>query len=255
MINRYINTTLLTGLLIWLALPANAQRKATRTQPVKKDYWDVLYLKNGSVIKGMLIDSSSATVKIENRINDTLVYTSAEVERITRMPKPLLVTRQGFYGMGEAGIQFSGDEGAVLRAIGGYRFAYQWQAGVGIGLDDYTVRSVPVFADLRYDFSRKPQTLFAYAGAGAAIPWISDDQHPFTAKPNKTTPGFYAHAGLGYKIRMKFNNSLHISAGYARTSMSAEYPFIVWGMGGPMETYQTYNYSYNRVTILLGYSF
>ncbi|HEY1166969.1 MAG TPA: hypothetical protein VGE90_17460 [Chitinophaga sp.] len=247
MIKNYTQRLILAGLFTLLALGGTAQQKPSK--PGKQpQHWDVIYLKNGSVIKGTIIDSSATGVKLENRIQDTLVYAAREVERITRVPRPSKISQKGFYGIMEAGVQFAADQGAVLRAIAGYRFHWQWQTGIGIGLDDYSVQSVPVFADIRYDFSRKSTTLFAYGGAGVSQPWPTTKQRELPGEPGKKTPGFYAHAGLGYKIRLGHNNSFHISAGYAHADMKLEYP-------AGRESNFTYNYSYNRVTILLGYSF
>jgi sRNA-binding regulator protein Hfq len=247
MINNHTRLLLLAGALTISALTSEAQQRPSGSRR-SQQYWDVLYLKNGSVIRGNIIDSNAATITLENRIQDTLVYAAQEVERTGRTPRPLKVSAQGFYGTMEAGIQFNETQGAVLRAIAGYRFGWQWQMGVGIGLDDYTVRSAPVFCDIRYDFSRKDKTLFMYGGAGAVIPWPTKTQREGGTDPSKKIPGFYLHTGLGYKIRLEHNHSMHISAGYAHSEMSLRYP-----AGWP--SYFTYNYSYNRVTILLGYSF
>lgn len=244
--NNYLKILLLAGLFSLPASMTNAQQKprGKKQQP----YWDVIYLKNGSVIRGTIIDSSATGIKLENRIQDTLVYSAQEIAATAKTPKPLKVSRQGFYGMMEAGVQFGDSQGAVLRAIAGYRFGWQLQTGVGIGLDDYSIRSAPVFGDIRYDFSRKDKTLFAYGGAGVSIPWPTKKQWPTWYAPAQKDPGLYLHTGLGYKIRMEHSHSVHISAGYAHAEMSLKYP-----TGN--ETYSTFNYSYNRVTILLGYSF
>jgi hypothetical protein len=246
MMNNYLKILLLAGLFCLPVSMANAQQKPPRAQ--KQAYWDVIYLKNGSVIKGNIIDSSATAIKLENRIQDTLVYSAQEIAGTGRVPKPLKVSRQGFYGMMEAGIQLGDSQGAVLRAIAGYRLGWQLQTGIGIGLDDYSIRSAPVFGDIRYDFSRKDRTLFAYGGAGVSIPWPTRKQLPLWYAPIKKDPGLYLHTGLGYKIRMEHSHSVHISAGYAHTEMSLKYP-------AGNETYSTFNYSYNRVTILLGYTF
>lgn len=245
MINNYIQILLLAVLFSLPVTVINAQQKPSGAK--KQAYWDVIYLKNGSVIKGTIIDSSATAIKLENRIQDTLVYSAQEIAGTGRAPKPLKISRQGFCGMMEAGIQFGQTQGAVLRAIAGYRLGWQLQTGIGIGLDDYSIRSAPVFGDIRYDFSRKDKTLFAYGGAGASIPWPTKSQWPTWYPPGKKNPGLYLHTGLGYKIRMEHNHSVHISAGYAHAEMSLEYP--------QERSNSTYNYSYNRVTILLGYTF
>lgn len=246
MINNYTGLLLMASFLAMHAFTAEAQQRPSR-QKKPDAYWDVLYLKNGSIIKGTIIDSSATAIKLENRIQDTLVYSIQEIKGTGKAPKPLKVSEQGFYGTLEAGIQFSDTQGAVLRALAGYRFNWQWQAGVGIGLDDYSIRSAPVFGDLRYDFSRKDKTMFMYAGAGASIPWPTKTQWTRSVDTKKS-PGLYIHTGLGYKIRLKDSHSVHISAGYAHAGMTLKYR-------SGMETYTSNNYSYNRVTILLGYSF
>ncbi|HEY0612445.1 MAG TPA: hypothetical protein VGD35_22375, partial [Chitinophaga sp.] len=190
--NNYIQILLLAGLFSLTAFTANAQQQAPRAKK-QPAYWDVIYLKNGSVIKGTIIDSSATGIRLENRIQDTLVYSSQEIASTGKALKPLKISRRGLYGMMEAGIQFGYTQGAALRAIVGYRFGWQWQTGVGIGLDDYSVRSAPVFGDIRYDFSRKDKTLFAYAGGGASIPWPTKSQWPVWVPPNKKTPGLYLH--------------------------------------------------------------
>ncbi|GAA0528936.1 LSm family protein [Chitinophaga japonensis] len=243
---------LLAVLLLGLLRVASAQQPR---QQQSKHHWDVLYLKNGSVIHGTVLAHDSTNIRMENQVKDTLVYPAQEIAQVVRVPRPLRVSRQGFYGMIEAGAQFSRDEGAVLRAVAGYRFAWQWQAGIGIGLDDYELRSVPVFADIRYDFSRKTHSLFLYAGAGISMPWPSGEQKIGNEDPEQKIPGLYVHAGLGHKIRLRNNNSLHLSAGYSYASMTTKYPIRDWRTGEPLGTYTTYNYSYNRVTITLGYSF
>jgi hypothetical protein len=245
--NNYIRILLLAAFFSLQAFTINAQQKTPRASK-HQTYWDVIYLKNGSVIKGTIIDSNATGIKLENRIQDTLVFSAQEIANTGRALKPLKISRHGFYGMMEAGVQFGDTQGAVLRAIAGYRFGWQWQTGIGIGLDDYSVRSAPVFGDIRYDFSRKDKTLFAYGGAGVSIPWPTRSQSPVWYPPSEKNAGLYLHTGLGYKIRLEHNHSMHISAGYAHAQMSLKYPT-------GSETYSSYNYSYNRVTILLGYSF
>lgn len=241
--------------VIWMACTLNAAAQQKPPAYQKKEHWDVLYLKNGSVIKGTLISRDAGTVRLENRLQDTLVYPAADVDRITRVPRPLKVSREGFYNISEAGIQFSGDKGLLLRTIVGYRFAWLWQAGAGIGLDDYTMRSVPVFADFRYDFSRKDLTPFVYAGAGISIPWPSAEQLPGSHRAEKKIPGLYVHAGLGYKIRLPGSHAIHFAVGYSLANMKTRDPIRDWRTGEPLGTYTTNNYSYNRVTISAGFAF
>lgn len=159
----------------------------------------------------------------------------------------------GFYNIDEVGIQFSDKKGLVLRAIGGYRFNSHLQAGVGVGLDDYTLRSVPVFGDVRYDLNGTKNTFFAYGGAGISFPWITSNQFPgyYGKHPDKTVPGFYGHAGIGYKIRTG-KNDFHIAVGYSRAAMKLKYESVAIWPQPVLLGYTSYEYKFNRISIVAG---
>lgn len=159
----------------------------------------------------------------------------------------------GLYNINEIGVQFSDAKGLVLRAIGGYHFAGHFQVGAGIGLDDYTVRSVPLFADFRYNLNSTPNTFFAYSGAGVSMPWPTHTQYPdyYDKKPDKTSPGLYTHVGLGYKTRFG-QHAFHIAAGYTHAAVKLKYiPWTIMPEPAPV-TYITYEYKFNRVSIVAG---
>ena len=49
--------------------------------------------------------------------------------------------------------------------------------GAGTGLDYYSYRSVPVFADFRYQFGQKVNKIFLYGDAGVNCSWVQDEFH------------------------------------------------------------------------------
>ena len=218
---------------------------------------DVIYFKNGSVIRGHIFSTGGGNIRIENRVKDTLVFTSEEVLRIVQEKVRPKISEHGFYNINEAGMQFSDRKGLVLRCIAGYRFAYQWQVGAGIGLDDYQIRSAPVFADIRYDFSRDDRTFFVNGAAGISMPWPTDNQSGIYGRkqPEKKLPGVYVHGGVGYKFRWKNNDAFHFSAGYSYAAMKTKYAILDWQTGRDLGTYTTYNYTFSRVTVLIGFTF
>lgn len=215
---------------------------------------DVLYFKNGSVIRGHIFLNKEGVVKIENRVKDTLVFSSSEMDSIKQEQVYPTITSNGFYNIDEGGLQISDRKGSVWRCIVGYRFAYQYQVGVGIGLDDYQARSVPVFGDFRYDFSKAERTFFSYAGGGMAFPWLTRKQWGAqnTKEPDKNIAGAYVHAGVGYKFRWRYNSSLHISAGYSHAAFKTKNELIDWTTRQPLGIFSTTDYSFNRVTVMMG---
>jgi hypothetical protein len=215
---------------------------------------DVLYFKNGSVIRGHIFSNELGVVKIENRVKDTLVFNSSEMDSIKQEKVYPKITPNGFYNIDEGGLQISDRKGSVWRCIAGYRFAYQYQVGVGIGLDDYQARSVPVFADFRYDFSKEERTFFSYAGGGIAFPWLTRKQwsKQNSSEPDKNIPGEYVHAGLGYKFRWRYNSSMHISVGYSHAAFKTKTSLIDWTTRQPTGNFTTTDYSFSRLTVMIG---
>src|SRR5262245_27408802 len=66
---------------------------------------------------------------------------------------------------GEAGTAFQ------LQTINGIQFK-TWSAGIGVGLDYYKYRSIPLFLDLRKYILNKPRTPFLYADGGIHFAWV-----------------------------------------------------------------------------------
>jgi len=60
-------------------------RQYEEQQEPKKEYQDVVYLKNGSIIRGMIIEQiPNKTLKIQTRDRSVFVYKYDEIEKITK---------------------------------------------------------------------------------------------------------------------------------------------------------------------------
>lgn len=114
------------------------------------------------------------------------------------------------FGMleGSAGSSFQ------IQTINGVRFG-KFSTGIGVGLDKYRFRTLPVFLDLRTDLSKKPNTAFVYGDIGVSVPWVvKQSNNPWwgTAKYDR---GIYYDAGAGYKLFIGKGRGLIFSAGYS----------------------------------------
>jgi len=132
-------------------------------------YQDVVYLKNGSVIRGLIVEQvPNISIKIVTADKNLFVYKMDEIEKIT---KEQAVKKgsgsggltKGYVGIVEAGYQAGiGDHGAgrlKVNVINGYQFNPYFSAGVGIGLRYYTNADaawLPLFLDLRANFMDGP---------------------------------------------------------------------------------------------------
>ncbi len=91
----------------------------------QNNYQDIVYLKNGSVIRGVIIEQvPSKSLKIETADKSIFVYQMDEIEKITKEEKPVAKVdhrapasegeglQKGYRGITEIGYQFGlGDYG------------------------------------------------------------------------------------------------------------------------------------------------
>lgn len=127
--------------------------------------------------------------------------------------------------------------------------------GIGVGLDYYRMRSVPIFVDLRYEFAKTNSCFFVYADAGYHFSWLTDKnrvQYEKTFTPNHFSGSMYYDAGIGYKIKLP-NNAILLSGGYTYKGFDNK-----TGNGcpvvGPCATaFETYTYSLSRIILKVAY--
>ena len=123
--------------------------------------------------------------------------------------------------------------------------------GIGIGLDYYVQRSVPLFLDVRKDILNKPQTPFIYTDAGVNFPWTGKSFDWVS----DTDPGLYYDLGIGYKVPVK-SNAFVISAGYSFKAYSQEEKIPVWCIMAPCpEQVNNYELKLKRLSVKAGFVF
>src|SRR5215203_3590562 len=84
--------------------------------------------------------------------------------------------KPAFTSINQVGIGWGGSgEGLQLQTINGLSYK-TYSAGIGIGLDYYWARTIPLFIDLRKNIFSKKQTPFVYADLGLNMPWVKEDK-------------------------------------------------------------------------------
>src|SRR6187549_1169512 len=133
-------------------------------------------------------------------------------------------------------------------------------AGVGVGLDYYLYRTVPLFADFRYEFGKTKNKFFAYADGGINFDWVEEDYNDgpiFIWDGSRNTTEFhdgaYTDLGLGYTIGSKKGGGLILSLGHSYKSLKKTVSYIDW------RTQETitdiYHYNFNRIVLKVGWKF
>ena len=141
-----------------------------------------------------------------------------------------------------------------MQTINGVQYR-SWFGGVGLGLDFYRFRTIPLFIDLRKEFGKSGNKAFVYADAGTNFAWISDNEKSAYLQNDKFSRGFYTDLGLGYKVAAGKNCHLVISLGYSFKKLTESYDTQVY-FYNPIDDNTPYqekiNYSLNRLSIKIG---
>ncbi len=165
--------------------------------------------------------------------------------------------KYSFHSINSIGV-VNGSNGAaaVLQTVNGFRNGPLF-AGIGVGLDYYQYRSVPLFADVRYEFGQKKNKLFAYADAGINCSWVAgtfdDEMGIWWGNPSDFSNGLYTDAGIGLTTSFRNGNAFVLSLGYSRKTMKETFAYFDWQTNEPVTDVNTYRF--NRIMIKLGFSF
>lgn len=156
-----------------------------------QNYEDVVYLKNGSIIRGIIVEQvPNESIKIETRDGNLFFYRIDDIQKMTKelpyqwqrhsssdMSKKGNIARvkqfnkpKGYFGLVELGIApgINGYEPIRIGAtiVNGYRIVPQFAIGAGVGLQGYIgagEMTIPIFAHLRSDFlDRKVSPFIAF---------------------------------------------------------------------------------------------
>lgn len=161
----------------------------------------------------------------------------------------------GFQGIVQGGLL----EGAIgpswnLQTINGAYYK-TWFAGIGVGLDHYTMRTIPLFVDVRKDLLKRKRTPFLYADAGIQFDWLRTKDKPRWGG-GEYKPGVYYDAGLGYKFGLGKRDAILISAGYTMKSLKEERMVVQQCIQAPCNTTKEYyKYTYSRLSFKIGWQF
>ena len=130
-----------------------------------------------------------------------------------------------------------------------------WFAGIGVGLDYYYLRTIPLFAHVQKRLFPEKNPLFAYADLGMNIPWMKDADKQALWYRSDYKAGLYYDIGAGYELNMK-KGAIILSAGYTTKQMqeTQTYPYI-WGPPGMPDRKEYIDYNLSRLVLKAGFRF
>lgn len=162
-------------------------------------------------------------------------------------------SRPQFQSIFQLGL-LEGQKGSAfqLHAVNGFRWK-GWSAGVGVGLDYYGVRSVPLFLDLRKTILGKEQSPFIYLNGGFSFPWLKETDETWVQVSAKR--GAFYEAGFGYQVPLR-RHALFFSAGYSVKTHKEEIKESFVCIWGPCpDITSSSDYTFRRLSIRAGFRF
>lgn len=168
-----------------------------------------------------------------------------------------------FHSINQTGL-LNGQQSSAcqIQTINGFQYK-SWFGGIGIGLDYYRFRGIPLFADIRKTFGHNKNKLFVYADGGIHFSWVTDKEKNNYGSPGQFSNGLYLDGGIGYQIRVNSKNAILLNLGYSykkvKETVSAYpyfyYPMILVNISQNFSNTNTYNYHLNRISIKAGWEF
>jgi len=221
---------------------------------------DVVYLKNGSIIRGRLIsDNTGNHVRILNHSGDVWSFALAEVDSLKS--EKVYHYEAAIYN--EDGMEISIGGGLLVRSeshaiskslipcitLGySYRLLSIFSGGIETGIDFYDWMILPASASMRIRNSLSPVSSFIQFKGGYSFPLESrpdDYQYSYDGKG-----GINASVGLGMERIISNNMALTISFAYQYQEMNFHLsPLTPWSVERDRKE------SYNRLRINLIYIF
>lgn len=190
------------------------------TYVTAQNYTEVVYLKNGSVIKGVIIEQvPNVSLKIKTGDGSLIICQMNEVEKIIKEErytrdyrtdidnrKAARNTLKGYKGFVDFGyiVDLSDyDANKVeISTSHGYQFNNYFYLGGGVAADFYTdadLIAVPIFVNFRANFINKKVTPFADIKTGYSVGDVE---------------GAYVSTGIGVRFSLKGKKAINLKLEY-----------------------------------------
>ena len=231
-------------------------------------YEDVVYLKNGSIIRGMIVEQiPNQTLKIKTADRNLFVFEFDQIEKITKeeIPQELVGEEQkpappsNQYVAKENGFESEidlllavqlewGEPVLGMHAIAGYRFIPQFFMGGGFGVEIYTDGNMlPLFLNIRTDFIKARVTPFFSANVGYAFGWVNGDN-------GSDWGGIFMEPGIGFRFNIAEHFGLNLSSSLKFQKAYYNVYYYDHNYGGG-EYYSRMPETYRLFTFKVGFSF
>ena len=182
---------------------------------------DVLYLKNGSIIKGKIVENSEEKIKIETCCGIILAYLPTEIEKSETInePHPGYLKSKGYYNFTSMGalLGSNADEKQGIFSVlmeHNYQVNPYFSAGGIVGIEFFNESVAPVGVNAKGFLPINDKTmLFLAVAGGYSIPLEKADvDYYYDYKDTKG--GIFANTEIGIIIPSRSNVNMFMALGY-----------------------------------------
>jgi hypothetical protein len=213
---------------------------------------DVVYLKNGSIIKGNLVPSDNTeTVKIETCCGNIFVFWNEEIIRTEINSQPdarYIIKKRGYFNFTSTGILLGSSTNErkapfSLLSEHDYRINRYVATGFVIGYELLQEPVVPLAVSVKVFLPLVQSDLFL----GVTTGYSFSIENPDSEFLEGTSGGYLFNTELGVSIPISENNSFFMAAGY-------RYNKLKYARTDPWLGEVKREVFYNRLSIRLGIS-
>jgi len=216
---------------------------------------DVLYLKNGSVIYGTLMEITGDQYKLKGSDGSIFIYSTSEIERYAK-------ETPSFQGRKKSGMTFALEAGLMVgsqsneykapfsfNAIAGYTIEKKNMVGLGTGAEFLGQTFVPLFVEYKYTIRDKRVSPFIFARGGMLIHVGPDDV--------ADNINYYNNKVYSGGASLTFGTGLSWAGEEVETYLSFAYRYAQTSYVQTDYNHQdiTFENNYNRLEIKFGFRF
>ena len=226
---------------------------------------DVIYLKNGTVIRGKILKNENDSIKIETHCRNIFVYEKSVLLKLSKepynLPKghenklSLELNKKGIYNITTIGFltgssELTDAQTFSFQTILGYNHNQYIGTGIGIGIEKLQTKLVPVFISLKSNLLNKLNSPILNVSFGYSFPLSKEKQDDYQNYNYEGGLNFGIDIGIcSYKTPKR---ALLISAGYRYQLVKETTNSTSWYY--PNSTELT-TYEFNKIAIKIGFMF
>lgn len=198
----------------------------------QKNLVDVVYLKNGSIIRGSITEIvPDSIVKMEMAGGSMLIFKSNEVKLISKEAvqkkeriKNVSLSRGYRFGFDGGWIFASSDNNNKspfsIHIINHYHVFSSTAVGIGGGIEFFDITQAPLFLDLRQYLNRKSYAVYLFVQGGALFP-VGPNHYQRYGYLTKGKEGYMVNPGLGFLFPLGERAGMTVSISYRYQEMKS----------------------------------